>query len=179
MTHATILEWEQRTKISFFKKYLNKKLHKLLLTNVNPAETFTEYISVAIIPDNNLLAHKQPRYITSRTNDGRFSQTTTSTRTGSHSGPIDLTATRRTNYQTKFTSQKRGPISGFEKQRRLNNNLCIYCGNPGHWATACPHKKNKTSNRTPTKSATAEMEQTEKVDSNATIEEVLYVSKNQ
>ena len=92
---------------------------------------------------------------------------------------MDLSATRRKNYQTKFTSQKRGPISENEKQRRRNNNLCIYCCNPGHWATACPHKKNKNTNRPPTKAATAEVEQLEIADSNATIEKVLYESKNE
>ena len=54
ITHATILEWDERTKISFFKKGLDEELQKLLLTNVNPTETFTEYVSVAIKLDNNL-----------------------------------------------------------------------------------------------------------------------------
>ena len=73
ITHATILEWDERTKISFFKKGLDEELQKLLLTNVNPPETFTEYVSVAIKLDNNLRAHKQQRYTTPRTNDGHFS----------------------------------------------------------------------------------------------------------
>ena len=54
----------------------------------------------------------------------------------------------------------------------------MYYGNPGHWATACPHKKNKTTNRPPVKAATAEVKQLEIVNSNATIEEVLYKLKN-
>ena len=73
ITHATILEWDGRTKISFFKKGLDEELQKLLLTNVNPPKTFTEYVSVAIKLDNNLRVHKQQRYTTPRTNDGHFS----------------------------------------------------------------------------------------------------------
>ena len=92
---------------------------------------------------------------------------------------MDLSATRRTNYQPKYPSQKRGQLSDNEKLRRRNNNLCMFCGNPGHWATACPNKKNKNTNRPPAKAATAEVEQLEIVDSNATIEEVLYESKNE
>ena len=179
ITHATILEWDERTKISFFKKGLNEELQKLLLTNVNSPNVFTEYVSIAIKLDNNLRAHKQQRYTTSRTNDGRFSQPTPSTATSSHPGPMDLSATRRTNYQPKYPSQKRGQLSDNEKQRRRNNNLCMYCGNPGQWATTCPHKKNKTTNQPPAKAATAEVEQLEIVDSNTTLEEVLYESKNE
>ena len=58
ITHATILEWDKLTKISFFQKGLNEELQKLLLTNVNPLNTFTEYVSVAIKLDNNLWVHK-------------------------------------------------------------------------------------------------------------------------
>ena len=39
ITHATILEWDERTKISFFKKGLDKELQKLLLTNTDPTES--------------------------------------------------------------------------------------------------------------------------------------------
>ena len=54
----------------------------------------------------------------------------------------------------------------------------MYCGNPSHWATASPNKKNKNTNRPTAKAATAEVEQLEIVDSNTTIAEVLYESKN-
>ena len=66
-----------------------------------------------------------------------------------------------------------------KKKDNRNNNLYIYCSNTRHWATTCPNKKNKTTNRPPAKALTAEVEQLEIVDSNATIEEVLYESKNE
>ena len=184
ITYATILEWDERTKISFFKRGLNGELQKLLLTNTDPTRIFTEYVSFAIKLDNNLRAHKQRKYITSRTNDGRFSQPTPTTATGSHPGPMDLSATRHLNYQNyqnyqKFISQKRGPIDQNERDRRRDNNLCMYCGNPGHWASTCPLKKNKTSNRPPAKAATAEVEPAEIINSNTTFEEVLYESKKE
>jgi Ty3 transposon capsid-like protein len=31
-------------------------------------------------------------------------------------------------------------LSPAEKQRRLRSKLCLYCGNPGHFATSCPAK---------------------------------------
>ncbi|ORZ33786.1 hypothetical protein BCR44DRAFT_350387 [Catenaria anguillulae PL171] len=43
--------------------------------------------------------------------------------------------------------QMRGPISDAEKQRRLDNNLCLYCGKPGHSANACPNKRRNKSEK--------------------------------
>ena len=96
---------------------------------------------------------------------------------------MDLSATRHSNYQNyqnyqKFISRKRGPIDQNEKDRRRDNNFCMYCGNPGHWASTCSLKKNKTSNRPPAQATTAEVEPAEIINSNTTVEEVLYESKN-
>ena len=60
---------------------------------------------------------------------------TTPTSTGTAPGPMDLTTAGR--------SRKRGPIDNEEKKRRRDNSLCMYCGQPGHWATNCPHKRQK------------------------------------
>jgi hypothetical protein len=35
----------------------------------------------------------------------------------------------------------RGPISDAEKQRRLDKNACLYCGEEGHFARGCGKKK--------------------------------------
>lgn len=55
---------------------------------------------------------------------------TPSTATGTHAGPMDM-------------SVARGPLSPEEKQRRRANNLCLYCGQPGHIARACPNSNRK------------------------------------
>lgn len=36
------------------------------------------------------------------------------------------------------TISKRGPLTAEEKERRRRNNLCMYCGKPGHFALNCP-----------------------------------------
>ena len=174
-TCATILDWDERTKISFFKKGLDDELQKLLLTNFNPPTVFTDYVAIAIKLDNNLRAHKQQKYTTPRTNDGRFTQTTPTMATGSHSGPMDLSATRRTQTNTNQNQlrpacQKRGLLSDAEKKRCRDNNLYSYCGSPGHWAFACPSKRNRGTQR----AAAAEVETTEVLLANATVEETLY-----
>jgi len=35
----------------------------------------------------------------------------------------------------------RGPISPEERERRQKNNLCLYCGAPGHYSLGCPNKR--------------------------------------
>ena len=32
-------------------------------------------------------------------------------------------------------------LSTSEKERRRANNLCLYCGGPGHFAQSCPSKR--------------------------------------
>ena len=123
------LNGTNKSRSPFSRKASIKSFKKFLVINVNPPDTFTGYVSIAIKLDNNFLAHKQQRYTTLRKNDDRFSQLTPSTATGSHSEPMDLSATRHTNYQNKSTSQKRGQVSDNKKQRRRNNNLCMYCSN--------------------------------------------------
>ena len=34
----------------------------------------------------------------------------------------------------------RGPLSESERRYRPLNNLCNYCGSPGHYANSCPNK---------------------------------------
>jgi hypothetical protein len=39
-----------------------------------------------------------------------------------------------------FGSHPRPPLTDAEKQRRRDNNLCMYCGDPGHSIDACPRR---------------------------------------
>ena len=38
------------------------------------------------------------------------------------------------------TSQRRGPLSLQERQRRMEQNLCLYCGEEGHIIASCPKR---------------------------------------
>ena len=49
--------------------------------------------------------------------------------------PMDLSITN---------AKKRGSLTAEEKQHRLTNNLCLYCGGPGHQASGCPNKPKQT-----------------------------------
>ena len=45
------------------------------------------------------------------------------------------------------TTRRRGPLSEEEKQRRRANQLCLYCGGPGHIAVNCPHRPRRQVNQ--------------------------------
>ena len=49
--------------------------------------------------------------------------------------PMDISITN---------AKKRGSLTAEEKQHRLTNNLCLYCGGPGHQASGCPNKPKQT-----------------------------------
>ena len=38
------------------------------------------------------------------------------------------------------TSTRRGPLTAEERKRRLENNLCLYCGASGHQKSSCPSR---------------------------------------
>lgn len=40
--------------------------------------------------------------------------------------------------------QARGPLTPAERLRRINNNLCVYCGGANHYAGNCPKANRKT-----------------------------------
>ena len=54
------------------------------------------------------------------------SQITPTTATGTHPGPMDLTAAKKT-----FSPEERG--------RRIAEGLCFYCARTGHQARSCPN----------------------------------------
>ena len=134
---ATILGFDERTRISFFKKGLNGELKKALSYQITLPDMFDEFVQACIKIDNQIRANREARDAIPRTQGGQFAPApTTSTSTGTHSGPMDLSGAR-------YRSQKRGPVTDQEKKRRRDNNLCLYCGSSGHWASQCPHKRSR------------------------------------
>lgn len=47
---------------------------------------------------------------------------------------------------SKITTGPRGPLTEAQKQHRRNNNLCLYCGQPGHYAITCPARPKRQQN---------------------------------
>lgn len=68
---------------------------------------------------------------------------TSSTQTTTSSTRVDnapRTSSSTTNSSTRI-ELPRGPLSEEEKDRRRKNNLCMYCGQPGHGFLDCPLKR--------------------------------------
>ena len=132
---ATILGFDERTRISFFKKGLNVELKKALSYQITLPDIFDEFFQACIKIDNQIRVNKEARDAIPKTQAGQFTPTPT-TSSGTHSGPMDLSGAR-------YRSQNRGPVTDQEKKRRKDNNLCLYCGSSGHWACQCPHKRSR------------------------------------
>ena len=53
-TYANILEYNDHTKISFFKKGANNDLQVALAYQLNPSNDFDKYVAICIQLDNNI-----------------------------------------------------------------------------------------------------------------------------
>ena len=133
---ACDVNWGEAALIDQFRCGLRDDVQDLLLTLADPS-SFSEAITQAIRCDNRLLERRQEKKVTSNaqlwnsrpTTLPLVPQTTPVARPASFGlAPMQIDA-------TKFK-----PLTEAEKLRRRTNNLCLYCGNPGHIARQCPQK---------------------------------------
>ena len=137
-TYANILEYNDRTKISFFKKEANNDLQVALAYQLNPPDDLDKYIAMYIQLDNNIRNLKgQGTYRYPFQNPATLSSppVPASTSLLMAPGPMELSVLNR--------SWIRGPVDKAEKKRCRNNNLYMYYSQSRHWATNCPHKHQK------------------------------------
>jgi hypothetical protein len=112
--------------------------------------TLSDLIAFIIPLDNRLYEREQEKRYETR---NATSKTTTNARptqpTNNMTSVTSATFTPRStnfadtkpttaNYTRTTGSTPRGPLSDAEKQRRRDNNLCLYCAEQGHSATDCP-----------------------------------------
>jgi hypothetical protein len=125
---ACDVNWGEATLIDQFRCGLHDDVQDLLLTLVD-LSSFSEAITQAIQCDNRLFERRQEKKVTSSaqlwnswpTTLPLVPQTTPVARPASFgSAPMQIDA-------AKFK-----PLTEAEKLRRRTNNLCLYCGNPGH-----------------------------------------------
>ena len=127
--YANVLEYDDHTKISFFKKGANNDLQIALAHQLNPPDNFDKYVAMCIQLDNNIpnLKGQGTHYYSHPSQNPIVSSSPsvpTSTSSGTTPGPMDLSALNR--------SWKRGPIQKAEKKRCRDNNLCMDYGPSGH-----------------------------------------------
>lgn len=139
MSYAALLDWNEPAKLSYFRLGLKDEIKRLLIGRTMPT-TFETFASEIITLDNDLRSYDQEKKPLGQGSGKPAGQqhpkapqsfspaSGTSTSTGTHPGPMDLSAGRR------------GKLSPEEKNRRRANNLCLFCGDSGHYASQCPAK---------------------------------------
>jgi len=133
---ACDVNWGKATSIDQFRCGLRDDVQDLLLTFADPS-SFSETITQAIRWDNHLFKRRQEKKVTSNaqlwnsrpTTLPLVPQTTPLARPASF-GPAPMQIDT-----VKFKS-----LTEAEKLRQRTNNLCLYCGNPGHIARQCLQK---------------------------------------
>ncbi len=107
-----------------------------MLTLANPS-SFSEAITQAIRCDNRLFKRRQEKKVTSNAQLWNSQPTTLPLvpQTTPIARPASFGPTPMQIDTTKFK-----PLTEVEKLHRRINNLCLYCGNPGHIARQCPQK---------------------------------------
>src|SRR6201989_389600 len=139
-SYASPLDWNDAAKLSGFKAGLNDEIKDALSNHLEQPKTYVEFASYAIQLGNQLYDRRQQKRKESshdkkkkdkkKTDENPPSTVTTvtSTASGTHPGPMDLSA---------------GKISQEEKNRRIKEDLCNYCGDDGHYAATCPKKSRR------------------------------------
>ncbi|KAE8229367.1 hypothetical protein CF326_g5665 [Tilletia indica] len=147
---------EQRRANAFYKHL--KPLVKDEVTRVGKPDTLSGMIAVAIQADARIMervserkteAHGQPttlaRYSASQPRMSPFIMAAPPPRVSqgpppSHSGPVPMQVDAIRAYSTPPSNRPRGPLTASERQRRIELNLCLYCGMPHHRADNCPNR---------------------------------------
>jgi hypothetical protein len=131
---ACDVNWGEAALIDQFRCGLRDDVQDLLLTLANPS-SFSEAITQAIRCDNRLFESRQEKKVTSNTQLWNSRPTTLPLI------PQTTPVARPTSFGPalmQIDATKFKPLTEAEKLRRRTNNLCLYCGNPGHIAHQCP-----------------------------------------
>jgi hypothetical protein len=136
---ACDINWDEAALMSQFHWGLQDDVKDLLLSLPDP-QNLNEAISQAVKCDNRLFQRRQDQrsWTSSKQYIASSHSTTSTTVADSHLGPEDM--------QVDATRFKR--LTTQEKKRRIDEDLCLYCGEAGHKAIDCPKKQNRRTFKT-------------------------------
>jgi hypothetical protein len=125
--------WEPNAALGRYKDGLSREIKELLLNQWASLKDLEETTIAANTAYRNLLTYnrfnkKDHRLIPKKTFPTRFPTNMGNTAASAGPAPMEIDAMR-----VKHITQE-------EKQRRRENNLCLYCGGSGHYASKCPAK---------------------------------------
>jgi hypothetical protein len=130
------VNWGEAALIDQFRYGLRDDVQDLLLTFADPS-SFSEVITQAIRCDNCLFERRQEKKVTS--NARLWNSRPTTLPSVPQTTPVAQPASFGPAPMQIDTAKFKSLIEA-EKLRRRTNNLCLYCGNPGHIARQCPQK---------------------------------------
>jgi len=128
------INWGEDALINQFRCGLRDDVQDLLLTLADPS-SFNEVITQAIRCDNRLFERRREKKVTS--NAQLWNSRPTTLPSVPQTTPVARPASFRPALMQIDTAKFKS-LTKAEKLRRKTNNLCLYCGNPGHIARQCP-----------------------------------------
>lgn len=133
---AAFLNWnDDALRAQFYNGLKPEVKDALALANTDPEDVKT-LSDLAIRLDNRIHERRMDQKRSTRPSHQNYSRISAPTQPAatsvlSRSTPMELDATKSKRFQ---------PLTQEERNRRMENNLCLYCGNPGHRAGECPNK---------------------------------------
>lgn len=132
------VRWNQSALVSQFKWGLSEPVRNLLQSQWHQLTTMRAATEAATTAYQNL------RLTTSRRPHGSQQQPWRPQNQPNRPAaprPAPQPATPRPGPNDMELGAMRGPLSSEEKDRRRKENLCLYCGQPKHFASNCPNKR--------------------------------------
>lgn len=129
---ACDINWGEEALVSQFQWGLRDDVKDLLLSFSDP-QNLNEAISQAVKCDNRLFQRRQDRRSWNTLVPQRYAPSEIKAAHATHlpsQGPEDM----------QIDAVRFGPLTVQEKKRRLDEGLCLYCGNSGHKAINCDKK---------------------------------------
>jgi hypothetical protein len=114
-----------------FRKGLNDEVKDVLSTSLDEPSDIESLIPYCIRIDNRLYDRRMERSGTRGNSRGNFRATSGPSTGSSSNSPMDLDA-------LKIEGKKK--LTSEERERRIQNKLCLYCGEAGHRLAQCPRK---------------------------------------
>jgi hypothetical protein len=125
---AAGINWDEQALMDQFYRGLRDDVKDLLLNFPDPC-TLDEAIRQAVKCDNRLFQRYQDR------------RSSSSSRQSAHTALTKVHDSYQGVEDMQIDATRFKPLTPEEKKRRFEENLCLYCGEPGHKAGSCPKKR--------------------------------------
>jgi hypothetical protein len=150
------LKWDEKAQISTFRDGLREEIKDLLISR-EIRDTMTEFVALIIKLDNAWHARQEEKKLSASRSASKTvvpvqQQQSSRPASSAQSGPAPGTAQQSTASGTapgpmELDAAGRRKLTKKERNRRKANNLCMCCGESGHWIKDCPMATNKGGNK--------------------------------